>query len=168
VIVCTPAFNDLLDHWGSKGAVLGRCLGQLLAWRPDPDETASLRYFIDKHGGRNHYASMLQNAIGDGMVIAEEEGAKRSVYRVLGLNRDVRLTFEPRADVAHFCVALASMVSKYLRELLMSEFNRFWQTHVPDLKPTAGYPGDAARFYAAIRPAAERLGIPERGLWRRK
>lgn len=168
VIVCTPAFNDLLDHWGSKGAVLGHSLAQLLAWRPDPDEAAPVSYYIDKHGGRNFYASMLQQAIGDGMVIAEEEGAQRSVYRVLGLKRDMRLTFQPRADTAHFCVALASMVSKYLREVLMSEFNRFWQSHVRDLKPTAGYPGDAARFYAAIRDTAERLEIPERALWRRK
>ena len=74
----------------------------------------------------------------------------------------------PRADAEHFCVALASMVSKYLREVLMLEFNRFWQGHVPGLKPTAGYPGDAARFFDAIRPAAKLLGIPEAALWRRK
>jgi DNA-binding Lrp family transcriptional regulator len=36
------------------------------------------------------------------------------------------------------------------------------------LKPTAGYPGDAARFFQAIRPIADRLGISERALWRRK
>jgi hypothetical protein len=60
------------------------------------------------------------------------------------------------------------MVSKYLRELLMREFNHFWQGHVPDLKPTAGYPADAARFFEAIRPAAERLGLSEAALWRKK
>ena len=36
------------------------------------------------------------------------------------------------------------------------------------LRPTAVYPGDAWRFFDAIRPAAERLGIPEAALWRRK
>jgi hypothetical protein len=60
------------------------------------------------------------------------------------------------------------MASKYLRELLMLEFNRFWQTHVPGLKPTAGYPGDSARFLAEVRDAAARLGISEAALWRRK
>jgi hypothetical protein len=60
------------------------------------------------------------------------------------------------------------MFSKYLREILMREFNRFWQTHLPDLKPTAGYPGDSARYYAEIKPVAKRLGIPEAALWRRK
>ena len=71
------------------------------------------------------------------------------------------LTIQPRADTEHFCVALASMASKYLRELLMLEFNRFWQSHVADLKPTAGYPGDAARFHEAIRPAARHSGLPK-------
>jgi hypothetical protein len=50
----------------------------------------------------------------------------------------------------------------------MGEFNHFWQTHVPGLAPTAGYPGDALRFYEAIAPAAGRLGVPESALWRRK
>src|SRR5262249_22112470 len=118
--------------------------------------------------GRNTYAAMLQHAFANGMVVAHEEGMSRSVYSVLGLRRDIRLTFQPRADGEHFCVALASMCSKYLPEGLMLEFNRFWQAHVPGLKATAGYPGDAARFFDAIRPAAERLGIPKGALWRRK
>jgi ribonuclease HII len=102
------------------------------------------------------------------MVLAVRESAEQSVYRVLGLRRPVQMTFLPRADTAHLCVALASMVSKYLRELLMGELNAFWAQQTPGLKPTAGYPGDAARFYHAIRPAVERLGIPERAVWRRK
>jgi ribonuclease HII len=166
VIVCPAEFNELIDHHGSKGAVLGHALARLLAWQPEPDVTVPLCYFIDKHGGRNFYASMLQQAIGDGMVVAETEGAQCSKYRVLGIERDLRLTFQPRADQEHFCVALASMVSKYLRELLMSEFNRFWLGKVPGLKPTAGYPGDAGRFYAAIRPVVQQMGISERALWR--
>src|SRR5262249_13611948 len=123
---------------------------------------------VDKHGGRNTYAAMLQDALPDGLVVAREEGMARSVYGVLGLPRDVRLTFQPRADGEHFCVALASMAGKYLREVLMHEFNQFWLEQVPGLKPTAGYPGDAGRFWEAIRPAAERLGLPEAAVWRRR
>lgn len=169
VVLCPAQFNALLDRWGSKGAVLGHALAALLAHNCNPQGDAEpLLFYIDKHGGRNHYAALLQHAIPEGVVIAHEESMLRSAYRVLGLSRDVRLVFQPRADAEHFCVALASMVSKYLRELLMLEFNRFWQTHVPGLKPTAGYPGDSARFFADIRPAAERLAISEGTLWRRK
>ena len=125
-------------------------------------------FFVDKHGGRNNYAAMLQSALTDGMVVAFEEGRERSVYRVMGMKREVRLTFQPRADAEHFCVSLASMVSKYVREMLMKEFNQFWQTHLPELKPTAGYPGDAVRYYEAIRPVAEKLGLAEDALWRKQ
>jgi hypothetical protein len=169
VVTCPARFNGILDRWDSKGAVLAEGLAELVgASHGLEDEADPLWFFIDKHGGRNTYAAMLQNALPDGMVVAEEEGRERSVYRVLGLSREVRLTFQPRADAEYFCVALASMFSKYLREVLMHEFNGFWRARVPGLKPTAGYPGDAARFFEQIRPTACQLGIPENSLWRRK
>jgi hypothetical protein len=169
VVVCPTRFNRLVDEWGSKGAVLGQGLTELVQCNGDLGENEEpLDFFVDKHGGRNTYAPLLQNAIPDGLVMAQQEGMARSVYRVLGTPKPTRFTFQPRADSEHFCVALASMVSKYLREVLMLEFNRFWQEHVPGLKPTAGYPGDAARFFEAIRPCLERLGLGEEAVWRRK
>ncbi len=168
VVVCPEQFNALTDAAGSKGAVLRHGLLELVraCWDLPGDEP--LTFFIDKHGGRNAYAAMLQDAVPEGFVLAQQEGMARSVYSVAGLRREVRWTFQPRADSEHFSVALASMVSKYVREVLMGEFNRFWGERVPGLRPTAGYPGDAKRYYEAIRPAAEALGFPEAALWRRK
>jgi ribonuclease HII len=169
VVVCPARFNNLVERWGTKAAVLGLGLAELLHVNHNPDDEAEgVSFVIDKHGGRNHYSAMVQHALPDGMVLAREEGAERSVYEVVGMNRPIRVTFEPRADAGHFCVALASMLSKYLREVLMLEFNRFWQNRVPGLKATAGYPGDAERFYRAIRPSAQRLQIAEHALWRSK
>jgi ribonuclease HII len=167
-IICPARFNAWLDHWGSKGAILGQALAPLLHMVrnvDDTDEPIDIR--IDKHGGRNHYAALLQDAIGDGMVMAIEESSELSRYRVLGLKREMAVMFQPRADAEHFCVALASMVSKYIRELLMMDFNDFWRLAVPGLKPTAGYPGDSSRFYEDIRPAVLKLQIPQTALWRR-
>ena len=79
-----------------------------------------------------------------------------------GLDHPLRVTFKPRADAGDLCVALASMISKYLRELLMAEFNEFWQKHLPGLTPTAGYPGDAVRFFADIEPVRRRLNVADR------
>jgi ribonuclease HII len=168
-IVCPRRFNTILDAHGSKGVVLAESMANLLrvAVQQTPGNDP-LHFFIDKHGGRNSYAALIQHALPDGVVIARQEGMNRSAYRVLGLGREVELTFQPRADAEHFCVALASMASKYVRETLMLEFNRFWASHLPDLKPTAGYPSDATRFYNAIRPVVERLGIVEAAVWRRK
>jgi hypothetical protein len=169
VIVCPARFNELLERWGSKGAILGDGLAELvgsnlqLLESPEP-----LHFVVDKHGGRNNYAALLQNALPDGLVLAREESLARSTYQVVGLGRSVEFHIQPRADAEHFCVALASMISKYLRELLMGEFNAFWQSHVPGLRATAGYYGDAGRFFDEIRPKAEQLGIPEPALWRRK
>ncbi len=168
-VMCPGRFNLLLDRWGSKGAALAEGLAELsrflVTTLPGDD---ALHFTIDKHGGRNNYAAVVQNAFPDGMVLATEEGMARSSYTVLGLGRAVGLTMRPRADAEHFCVALASMVSKYVREILMCEFNAFWQARVPGLRPTAGYPGDAQRFFDTIRPVAEQIGLPLHSLWRRK
>jgi ribonuclease HII len=169
VVVCPAAFNALIDRHDSKGAVLGHGFIRLFAdalGRTAGDEP--LAVFVDKQGGRNTYAAQVQQALTSGLVVPLEEGAARSTYRVAGLDREVRLTFQPRADQSFFCVALASMVSKYLRELFMGEFNAFWCGQVPGLKPTAGYPGDAARFFAAIRDMAKALGICEEAIWRKR
>jgi hypothetical protein len=168
VIVCTKEFNALTRAAGSKGAVLRHGLAELVraCWALDGD--GPLTFFVDKHGGRNTYAGMLQDAVPEGMILAHREGMARSIYSVVGARREVRWTIQPRADAEHFPVALASMVSKYVREVLMSEFNRFWLERVPGLKPTAGYPGDSRRFYKAIHSTARQLGIADAALWRRK
>jgi hypothetical protein len=169
VVVCPARFNQVTEQWGSKGAVLALGLAELVRANRELESGAEpALFFVDKHGGRNHYAAILQHALPEGFIAARQEGMQRSLYSVLGLGREMQLIFEPRADRQYFCVALASMVSKYLRELLMLEFNRFWQGQVPGLKPTAGYPGDSARFFEAIRPALERLQIAEPMVWRRK
>lgn len=169
LVVCPSRFNEMLQRWDSKGAVLGLGLAELLRHNHDPDDGADpVIFIIDKHGGRNHYSAMVQHGLDDGFVLAREEGALRSVYDVAGLRRPLRVNFQPRADAEHLCVALASMFSKYLREVLMLEFNRFWQVQVPGLKATAGYPRDAQRFYSVIRPAAAKLGILDTTLWRNK
>ena len=64
----------------------------------DPDDDEAMYFLIDKHGGRNTYAAILQHALPEGMVLAHDEGAELSLYSVQGLRRPMRLTFEPRAD----------------------------------------------------------------------
>jgi hypothetical protein len=167
-IAAAPRFNALTDAAGSKAIVLARGLQRLLAEMPDLPGDDPLFLFVDKHGGRNTYAPFLQEAFVQGMVVARQESAARSLYEVIGLARRVVLCFEPRADSAHLTVALASMVAKYLRERLMEEFNVFFQKHVPGLAPTAGYPGDANRFLDAIRPILPALNLSEDRVWRKK
>lgn len=173
-VVPTPHFNRRIDESGSKATVLADGLIQFLSdvasmGRAGIDYSHEpVAVICDKQGGRNFYGPILQEAFPDGWVVAERESAAESRYRILNLNRDVGVVFRPKADGDSVCVALASMICKYLRELCMGQFNAFWQKHVPGLLPTAGYPVDAKRFYAEIRPAMEKLGIPPDAVWRKK
>ena len=104
---------------------------------------------------------------------AAPAGRKDRVGAVGRVGETVRRTrpedrVRPRADGDSVAVALASMLCKYLREVCMVQFNAFWAKHVPGIQPTAGYPVDAKRFIDEIRPAMERLGIPEAAVWRVK
>jgi hypothetical protein len=76
------------------------------------------------------------------------------------------ITFAQSAEDAHFPVALASMLAKYVRELMMIRFNRYFQSLAPDLKPTAGYVQDGRRFLAEIKPLLKQAGIQQRDLVR--
>jgi ribonuclease HII len=168
-IVCPTRFNALLDHWQSKAAILGEALASLLRHRAAGNgDNEPVTILIDKHGGRNNYAALLQHALPDTVVQTECEGAECSRYRLHGLGHPMRVLFAPRADSAHFCVALASMVSKYLREVLMNEFNAFWLNHVPGLRPTAGYPADSTRFFGEIESAIEKLALSRSAIWRER
>ena len=100
--------------------------------------------------------------------VTQEESSLCSSYRVAHASQEATFVFAPRADSTNLCVALASMISKYLREVLMMEFNAFWMSQLPDLKPTAGYPVDARRFFDQIKPLADSLGLEPMQLWRNK
>jgi ribonuclease HII len=170
MIVPAPRFNRICAESGSKGAVLARGLVELLpvAFDHIPPGPEPVTFVCDKHGGRNFYAAMIQAAFPDGWVVVEKESAAESRYRVENLSRPVSVTFRPRADGESISVALASMLCKYLREVCMLQFNRFWAKHVPGITPTAGYPVDAKRFYAAIKPTMVKLGLSEEQVWRKK
>ena len=155
-------FNRLIREYDNKSLVVSRVAFQLLksVWCPDETET-----FIvgDKHGGRNRYDQLLAEVLDGDMIFRLEEGAERSDYRV---GKSV-LRFQPRAE-EHGPVALASMTAKYVREVAMSLFNRFWAQKIPGLKPTQGYPVDAKRFRDEIAETQRELGIADDDLWRNR
>jgi hypothetical protein len=168
-IVPAFRFNQIVDATGSKAMVLTRGLTELLVSLTEELPAGEPIVFLcDKLGGRNFYAGLVQEAFPAGWVIAEKETAAESRYRVELLGRPVRIVFRPRADGESVAVALASMLGKYLREVCMAQFNRFWSQLVPGIKPTAGYPVDARRFFNQIKPALAQLGLGVDQVWRKK
>lgn len=162
-IVLTERFNTLTHSLQSKGAALSHISLRLLRSLWEPDCAESVLIVADKHGGRNGYQAFINEVIDGRMVLCVREERERSDYRV-GASE---LRFEARAE-RHFPVAVASMISKYVRELAMEAFNRFWVRHVPGITPTKGYPTDAKRFRREIAAVQQRLNILDSVLWRER
>ena len=160
-------WNELIDRHGSKGEVLAietlQLLGQALAGL----EASPVFVQCDKFGGRNRYSRLLQTVFPDYLVEIVREGRALSIYRWGPQGHRIECRFAAKGE-EFLPAALASMTSKYLRELAMVPFNQFWLQHLPGLKPTAGYPLDARRFKDEIAAVQANLGIDDRSLWRRK
>ncbi|MCE5277020.1 MAG: hypothetical protein ABFD92_14890 [Planctomycetaceae bacterium] len=73
--------------------------------------------------------------------------------------RVAEIRYQVEAEDQHLCVALASMLCKYIRECMMELFNRFWTARIAGLEPTAGYYVDGNRFYQQIVPEIKAMGI---------
>ena len=160
-------FNRLLDGHESKGALLSHVTLDLAASMIARLPEAGVSVVCDKHGGRNRYQSLLADHFPDYLIEIYGEGRERSVYRFGPAHRRIEFRFQVGGE-EHVPAALASMASKYLRELAMRAWNDFWCSRIPDLQPTAGYPEDARRFKAAIAELQKTLGIADDLIWRKK
>lgn len=158
-------FNAEVERHENKATVLSLVTIELVKSVLADFPGLPVKVTCDKHGGRDYYAHLLQHVFGDDPVRVVKESKDESVYRLNHEGRAVELRFLAKGE-RFLAAALASMTAKYLREISLRPFNRFWQSHVPDLKPTAGYPTDAKRFKAEILAAQTRLGIEDRLLWR--
>ena len=117
--------------------------------------------FCDRQGGRNHYASLLRLMFDEWSLEVLQERDGQSDYRLHRGDDTVRITFREKAETQCLAVALASMLSKYLREALMRRFNMFWAGHMPEVIPTAGYYNDGTRFLRDIEQKRRELGIAD-------
>jgi hypothetical protein len=169
-VVGPKRFNEGLDASGSKATVHFAAFSRLLTHlRATTPEGQNLSIRGDKHGGRHFYGDLLEAAFPDAKVVRGVEGPELSRYEVIGsTGQTLTLSLTPRADADDGAVALASIVSKALREHWMDAFNAHWLARIPGLKPTAGYPVDAARFRQAIEGRCQARGFTLADWWRRK
>ena len=158
-------FNELVERYDSKGAVLSLATLELVRDALEQHDDATVFIQCDKHGGRNRYLAVLQTVFPDERIKILRESRESSVYRWVTPSRQIEIRFVAKGE-SFLPAALASMTAKYLRELAMQAFNAFWQQQLPDLKPTAGYPVDAQRFKNDIEMVQRKLGIEDRVLWR--
>jgi len=163
-LVVERRYNQLVEfNTNNKGLTLSRLAFRLLRANWSPADQRPALIVGDKHGGRNRYDELLSEVLDQEMILRIEEGQQISRYRV-GLSE---LRFQVGGET-HLPVACASIIAKYLRELSMKLFNRYWSQHCPGVKPTLGYPNDARRFREQVEDVRCRLEIAEHLFWRIK
>jgi len=163
-------FNRMAEATRNKSTVVFNFVSQLLMhiWQMRRKLPAGeiVRIYIDRQGGRTRYLPQLQRVLDGCKFKILEETDNLSAYRITEGEKSAEVFFATGAEDSHLPVALASMTSKYLRELLMSVFNSFWAGHVNELKPTAGYYTDGRRFFGEIQSKIKQLGLNERLIYR--
>jgi ribonuclease HII len=167
--------NRGLEDADSKAEVSFRAVASFLRrlWKQYPRE--AVRVVVDRQGGRAQYSRQLFEAVRPQGLSIDAEDEETSSYRLLRKRvrsapapAEFRVTFTVGSEQHSFPVALASMLSKYLRELHMAVFNGYWAEQSAGLVPTAGYVVDARRFLADTAELRSRLGIDPALLIRRR
>ncbi|OQY38829.1 MAG: hypothetical protein B6229_05000 [Spirochaetaceae bacterium 4572_7] len=139
-------FNKLLDIWENKATVCQEIIKPLIRSSSNYNQDHTL--IIDKQGGRKFYQDFLESTFNQQIDIKFEEN-NHSKYSCANID----INFQAKADSSSFAVALASMFSKYMRELAMISFNNYWQIKIPNIKRTAGYYTDGIRFLKELENA---------------
>ena len=146
-------YNRLVEATNNKCSVAFGVTARLLMRVWETTESGAIYAHVDRQGGRMRYLRHLQTMFeGCGFKVLQESD-ECSAYRICDRKRTMDVCFRVRGESHHLAVALASMASKYLRELFMERINAFWASHMPGLKPTAGYYTDGHRFLTDIAEA---------------
>ena len=159
-----PQFNSQVEALGNKATLLSSetlKIVERLKRQTDDD----LEIGCDKHGGRSKYSGLIQQFLTNEFVMIGNESIEVSDYSFREGDRDVVVRFQAKGE-SFLPTALASLVSKYLREVIMRIWNEFWQLQIPGLRPTKGYPVDAKRFKSDIAQVQAELGIEDSLIWR--
>jgi hypothetical protein len=155
-VVCTKRLND------------ARALGRS---RFDVDLHAMERIFLEarelapvdldavcgKVGGYARYSGAFGPLAGRLHAIIEE-GRKRSAYKFPGLGT---LSFVRDADASHLLVGMASMVGKWIRELMMARIVRFYGHADGDLAASGYHDPVTDKFVLATALVRRKNEVPD-------
>jgi hypothetical protein len=168
--------NDMLNATRNKASVLFSVAAKHLDYLLKTFGQRGLVVYCDRQGGREHYGSLLRMMFEEWPleILRERDGHSEYVlcHPPGTIGEDgrtpppVRIVFREKGEEHCMSVAVASMLSKYLREGLMRRFNAFWRQYLPEVAPTAGYYGDGQRFLNDIDAKRREMGIGDEMLVR--
>lgn len=152
-------YNRLVSNTRNKGVVLMGLTLRVVQRILDRAAGSPVRIYADRHSGRRRYLNPLMASFEDFEFQILEESDQRSAYRLIRSPASHQIEFCTSGEEKHLATALASVFSKYLRELFMQGFNRYWSQRVDSLRPTAGYYTDAQRYLQDIAQAITDEGV---------
>lgn len=150
-------YNKQVDDVKNKANVLFTAISTLIKRAFDTYGSEQLQIIVDRQGGRVRYRKNLQRMFADMELKILRETPKASSYQLQADGKKMKIHFVVGADSGFFAVSLASMLSKYLRELLIANINNYFTGHYPALKPTAGYWQDGLRFIEDLKNNAPHI-----------
>ena len=159
-VITEDTFNRRIAQTRNKAAVVLEAVLRLMQWATGQAADSDLHVYVDRLGGRADYRELLMTAFPDRHLHVLQVSDTCSRYRLAARQSDWYVSFTVDGEQHHLAIALASMLAKYVRELLMERFNAYWRDLHPDIRPTAGYYTDARRFLADIAPVLPRGGVP--------
>lgn len=139
-------YNSLVERLRNKATVLFCQTCGLIHQVITSTDQCRILCLVDRQGGRVQYRAWLQTMFPDCGMIVVCEDQQRSIYQLCWPGRRLEVRFIIGADSRHMLVALASMISKYVRELLVGQMNHYFTSLCPGLRPTSGYWQDGVRF----------------------
>lgn len=191
-VVFEDQFNRMVDATRSKAATSFTFVAGHLqqVWQRHGHDRPTV--VVDRQSGRMRYRDVLAMNFDGCSVSILEETPGLSSYLVEAGNgvqasgigpeerdsvppdprspvpgpREMTVHFQTEAEQHHMPVALASMLAKYNRELLMARFQTYFTKHIPGVAPTKGYGSDAKRFWKEVQPHLARLKLDGRTLRR--
>jgi ribonuclease HII len=157
VILCSERLNAGLSAGKNRFVMDLHAMERLILALRD-QAGAEVSAVCGKVGGFGKYGGVFGPLSGR-MHVVMAESRDRSAYRFPGLGE---IAFVKDGDASDLLVSLASMVGKYLREVLMARVVRHWQALVPDLRGASGYHDPVtAAFVDATRLSRQKLRVPD-------
>lgn len=157
VIACARRLNEGVDRGLSRFHLDLHAMERLVLEARER-EGRDVIATCGKVGGFDRYPSAFGPLNGRLHAVAVE-GRARSEYAIPGVGR---LAFVRDADEKHLLVSMASLVGKWVRDLLMARVVRYHRAEQPELPDASGYHDPVtARFVDATRLSRKARAVPD-------
>jgi ribonuclease HII len=126
-------YNKMVTASRNKARVLFSGISGLIKDAYDSLPELNMQVIVDRQSGRLRYTPALRLSFTDMQLEVLREDKNTSSYELSKDDRRMRLHFVVDADEKFLPVSLASMMSKYVRELLVGCVNRYFMNFHKEL-----------------------------------